>query len=147
MMLGASVPVFAELDLSGMWANRLNEDFLSRAPGPRIGDCMGLPINDEGRARADARQISIQTMPERQCILYTSQYIVMGPQSFKMLSDIDPISGRVIAWHITATVDRAPHTIWMDGGPDGLLYVVTGENPGALLRIERGDAGAPAPAR
>ena len=83
-------PAFAELDLSGMWANRLHEDFLSRAPGPRIGDYMGLPINDEGRARADAWQISIQTMPERQCILYTTQYLVMGPQSFKMLPEVDP---------------------------------------------------------
>lgn len=64
-----SVPAFAELDLSGMWANRLHEDSLSRGPGPRIGDYMGLPINDEARARADAWQISIQTMPERQCIL------------------------------------------------------------------------------
>ena len=116
-MMRPSAPAFAELDLSGMWANRLHEDFLERAPGPRIGDYLGLPINDEGRARADAWQISIQTMPERQCILYTSQYLVMGPQSFKMLPDIDPISGRVTAWRITGTVDRAPHTIWMDGRP------------------------------
>jgi hypothetical protein len=70
---------------------------------------MGLPINDEGRARADAWQISIQTMPERQCILYTSQYLVMGPQSFKMLPDIDPISGRVIAWRITGKKGEVPH--------------------------------------
>jgi hypothetical protein len=117
IVVGPIVPAFAELDLSGMWANRLHEDFLERAPGPRIGDYLGLPINDEGRARADAWQISIQTMPERQCILYTSQYLVMGPQSFKMLPDIDPISGRVTAWRITGTVDRAPHTIWMDGRP------------------------------
>jgi hypothetical protein len=117
VVTGPIVPAFAELDLSGMWANRLHEDFLERAPGPRIGDYLGLPINDEARARADAWQISIQTMPERQCILYTSQYLVMGPQSFKMLPDIDPISGRVTAWRITGTVDRAPHTIWMDGRP------------------------------
>ncbi len=112
-----SVPAFAELDLSGTWANRLHEDQLERGPGPRIGDYTGVPLNDEGRARADAWQISIQTMPERQCILYTSQYIVMGPQSFRMTSETDPISGRVVAWHITGTVDRAPHTIWMDGRP------------------------------
>ena len=67
------------LDLSGTWANRLHEDWIERAPGPHIGDYTGLPINDEARAVADAYQVSMQNMPERQCILYTSQYIVMGP--------------------------------------------------------------------
>ena len=28
-------------------------------------------------------------------------------------------------------------------GPDGLIYIVTGENPGALLRLEPGDATGP----
>jgi glucose/arabinose dehydrogenase len=32
-------------------------------------------------------------------------------------------------------------------GPDGLLYIVTGENPGALLRLEPGDAAAGGSAR
>ena len=32
-------------------------------------------------------------------------------------------------------------------GPDGLLYIVTAENPGALLRLEPGDAPAPVPTR
>ena len=117
-----SVPAFAEVDLTGSWANRIHEDFIERAPGPNIGDYLGLPINDEARARADAWQISIQTMPERQCILYTSQYLVMGPQSFRMVADRDPISGAVVAWKITGTVDRPPHTIWMDGRPRPSMY-------------------------
>jgi hypothetical protein len=109
------VPAAAELDLSGSWSNRIHEDFPERAPGPSIGDYAGLPINDEARARADAWQISIQTMPERQCILYTTHYLVKGPQNLKIVPDTDPISGRVIAWQLTGTVDRPPHTIWMDG--------------------------------
>ena len=32
-------------------------------------------------------------------------------------------------------------------GPDGLLYIVTAENPGALLRLEPGDATAPGQGR
>jgi hypothetical protein len=112
-----AAPAFAQLDLSGTWGNRLHEDWIERAPGPEIGDYTGLPLNDEGRARADAYQVSLQAMPERQCILYTAQYIVMGPQNLRIASEIDPISGRVVAWRLSGTVDRAPHTIWMDGRP------------------------------
>jgi hypothetical protein len=115
--LSTATPAFAQIDLSGTWGNRLHEDWIERAPGPEIGDYTGLPINDEGRARADAYQVSLQAMPERQCILYTAHYMVMGPQNLRIASEIDPISGRVFAWHFSGTVDRAPHTIWMDGRP------------------------------
>ena len=104
-----------ELDLSGIWANRVHEDWVERAPGPYIGDYTGLPINDEARAVADAYQVSMQNMPERQCILYTSQYIVMGPQSLRIEAQRDPISGAIVAFTMTGTVDRPPRTIWMDG--------------------------------
>ena len=107
----------ATIDLSGTWANRLHEDWIERAPGPHIGDYTGLPINDEARAVADAYQVSMQNMPERQCILYTSQYIVMGPQNLRIQQELDPISGAVVAFHMSGTVDRAPHDIWMDGRP------------------------------
>jgi hypothetical protein len=105
------------VDFSGTWANRLHEDFIERAPGPHIGDYTGLPINDEARAVADAYQVSMQNMPERQCILYTSQYIVMGPQNLRIQQELDPINGAVVAFHMSGTVDRAPHDIWMDGRP------------------------------
>jgi len=106
-----------EVDFAGTWANRLHEDWVERAPGPHIGDYTGLPINDEARAVADAYQVSMQNMPERQCILYTSQYIVLGPQNLRIEGERDPISGAVVAWHMTGTVDRPPRTIWMDGRP------------------------------
>jgi hypothetical protein len=104
-------------DLAGSWANRLHEDWIERAPGPHIGDYSGLPINDEARAYADLYQVSMQNMPERQCILYTSQYIVMGPQNLRIEPEVDPISGAIVALHMTGTVDRATHTVWMDGRP------------------------------
>jgi hypothetical protein len=105
------------IDFSGTWANRLHEDWIERAPGPHIGDYTGLPINDEARAVADAYQVSMQNMPERQCILYTSQYIVMGPQNLRIQQELDPISGAVVAFHMSGTVDRAPHDVWMDNRP------------------------------
>jgi hypothetical protein len=131
LLLAATGPAFAQggveaaaaatrgtvTDLAGSWANRLHEDWIERAPGPHIGDYSGLPINDEARAYADLYQVSMQNMPERQCILYTSQYIVMGPQNLRIEPEVDPISGAIVALHMTGTVDRAPHTVWMDGRP------------------------------
>lgn len=105
------------VDFAGSWANRLHEDWIERAPGPHIGDYTGLPITEDARAYADLYQVSMQNMPERQCILYTSQYIVMGPQNLRIEPEVDPISGAVIALHMTGTVDRAPRIIWLDGRP------------------------------
>ena len=104
-----------QIDFAGTWANRLHEDYVERAPGPMLGDYSGLPINDEARAIADAYQVSMQNMPERQCILYTTQYIVMGPQNLRIQQELDPISGGVVAFHMSGTVDRATHDVWMDG--------------------------------
>jgi hypothetical protein len=118
--VAAAGPAFAQgagIDLSGTWANRLHEDWIERAPGPHIGDYTGLPINDEARAVADAYQVSMQNMPERQCILYTSQYIVMGPQNLRIQQELDPITGGVVAFRLSGTVDRPPHDIYMDGRP------------------------------
>jgi hypothetical protein len=120
----AGVPAYAQVDLSGTWGNRVYEDFIERAPGPSIGDYLGLPLNDEARARADAWQISVQTMPERQCILYTTQYLVMGPQNLRIVSETDPLSGQIVALRLSGTVDRPPHTIWLDGRPHPSKYAI-----------------------
>src|SRR5436190_23965913 len=63
---------FAQNDLSGEWAGLLHEDINHRndalGGGPRIGDYTGLPINDAARARADAWDAALWTLPEHQTI-------------------------------------------------------------------------------
>ncbi|HEY7448750.1 MAG TPA: hypothetical protein VH702_11415 [Vicinamibacterales bacterium] len=108
-----SASAAAQVDLSGVWEARNHEDLEGMLPG----DYTGLPINDEARARADAFLLSYQAMPERQCIMYTTHYVVRGPQSLQIGSELDPISGRVVAWKMSGAVDRNPRTIWMDGRP------------------------------
>lgn len=131
-----------EIDLSGNWANRLHEDWVERAPGPHIGDYTGLPLNDEARAVADAYQVSMQNMPERQCILYTSHYMVLGPQNLRIEGDRDPISGAIVAWRMSGAVDRPPRTIWMDGrahpsphAPHTAAGFSTGRWEGTMLSV------------
>lgn len=111
LVLVTSTPAVAQIDLTGVWAARNHEDLEGMLPG----DYTGLPINDEARARADAFLLSYQAMPERQCIMYTSHYVVRGPQSLQISSEIDLISGRVVAWKMSGAIDRNPRMIWMDG--------------------------------
>ena len=47
-----SVPADAQIDLSGNWVSRQHEDWEERGPGPEVVDYLGLPINEEARARA-----------------------------------------------------------------------------------------------
>ena len=40
-----------------------------------------------------------------------------GPQSLRIWSESDPVRGNVVAWKISAAIDRDIITIWMDGRP------------------------------
>ena len=52
LVLCASVPALAEIDLSGSWASINHEDALERGAGPNPDDWAGLPFNEAGRAKA-----------------------------------------------------------------------------------------------
>src|SRR5436309_2221483 len=112
-----SVQALAQVDLSGNWVSRQHEDWQDRGPGPEVVDYLGLPINDDARARALSYQTAQQSMPERQCLYYPPQYVVIGPQGIRIWAETDPVSGRNLAWKISGAIDRAPLTIWLDGRP------------------------------
>ena len=46
------VPAFAQVELSGSYAIRMYEDYIERGPGSYMGDFTGMPMSDEGRAKA-----------------------------------------------------------------------------------------------
>ena len=112
-----SAPASAQVDLNGTWGNRLHEDWVDRMPGPDVVDYMGLPINEQGRERALSYSATQLSMTERQCMYYQPFYLEMGPQSFKMWSESEPVTGRLVAWKISGAIDRSMRTIWMDGRP------------------------------
>ncbi len=114
---GLSLPVFAQVDLTGEWQDRYHEDSPERQGGPDPVDYLGLPLSDAGRAKADAWNVSVQTLPERQCIPHPATYNLRGPANLKIWSEPDPISGRPLAWKIYGTFGRTTETIWMDGRP------------------------------
>jgi hypothetical protein len=117
MFLSMTRPVAAQVDLSGNWVSRQHEDWQERGPGPDVADYLGLPINDEARTRALSYSATSLSLPERQCLYYPPQYVVIGPQGLRIWSDVDPNTGAIRAWNISAAIDRGIITIWMDGRP------------------------------
>lgn len=120
----ASIPVWAQgpaqpqgMDISGSWMSIAQEDGQDNLAGPYAVDYTGLPLNEEGRAKALSWAASVNSMIERQCIFWPPHYITMGPWSLQISADTDPTSGRIIAWKIGAWEDRAETVIYMDGRP------------------------------
>ncbi len=114
---GLSVPAQAQIDLSGLYAGRFHEDWAERLSGPDSVDYLGLPLSESGRSKADSWNVSVQTMPERQCIPHPATYSLRGPANLKIWSEINPVTGQPISWNIYGTFGRTIETIWMDGRP------------------------------
>lgn len=119
-MLLMDTPAVAQIDLSGSWAGRPYSDSLAYNPGngPTPVDFMGLPLNESGRARALALSYNTQiSSDDRLCALYSSVYMMLGPQALRIWAENDAPTGMPISWNIGFGGALAPMTIWMDGRP------------------------------
>ncbi|MGE3843627.1 MAG: hypothetical protein AB7I50_18810 [Vicinamibacterales bacterium] len=116
VVLALSSPAFAQVDLSGVWASRLHEDYIDRGPGSDLADYMGVPLSDEGRAKGLSYDPSTYAMEERMCLYAPWQVASFLPQGIRIWSELDA-SGRLIAWHVGGSPERDELTIWMDGRP------------------------------
>jgi len=140
---------FAQNDLSGEWANLLHEDVNHRndaiGGGPRVGDYAGLPINDAARARADAWDAAIYTLPEHQTIFAPAQYWARGGGGMRIQKVVDEATQQLLAYKIYRAGAGAGVTrmIWMDGRPHPPEYAAhtwqgfsTGRWEGAMLTVK-----------
>ena len=108
-----TTPAFAQVDLSGEWTPVRKEDNVANT---ELGDWVGIPMNDAGRARSSAWDASIQSLPEWQCRPHGTAYISRGPSQLRISKEVDAISRETTAWHFEwlRSVDRP---IYMDGRP------------------------------
>src|SRR5512143_2245919 len=79
-----TAPAYAQVDLSGEWQALYDEDAQERGPGPDLGDYLGLPINAAARAKAEAWNASLLTLPEWQCRPHPADYGTRGPSNMRI---------------------------------------------------------------
>src|SRR5262245_32169762 len=139
----AAAPASAQTNLSGVWNNLgiLNEDWPDRLPGPELGDYAGLPVNDAVRARADAWDASLITLPEYQCRVHPSDY-VSSFAGLRIWEERDSASQQLAAIHLHHFAWGTERTIWMDGRPHPPEYAMhtamgfsTGRWDGDILTV------------
>jgi hypothetical protein len=112
----------AQIDLTGNWGAIFHEDQPERVPGPSLGDYLGLPINDNARAFAEAWDASRLTIPEHQCRAHSSPYILRGPLNMRIWEERDPQTQQTIAIHQDISNFQQRRIIWMDGRPHPSQY-------------------------
>ena len=109
-------PAFAQVELSGTYAIRMYEDYIERGPGSFLGDFTGMPMSDEGRAKALRYSSSLPSMIERQCLAQSPWVGLYRPLALRIWSEVDD-SGRVVAWVMAGDYLRDTVRIWMDARP------------------------------
>jgi hypothetical protein len=110
----STVPVVAQVDLSGWWARRNHMDNgYSREPV----DLLGMPLSEDGRVKALSYDIASLSVTERQCQMYTPFYALTGPFPLQISIQQEPITQKLEAWKIEGWIDRDVTMIWMDGRP------------------------------
>jgi hypothetical protein len=117
LALLAPQPAAAQVDYAGMWAPMFHEDQPERAPGPEVGDYLGLPINDAARQRAETWDASLLTLPEHQCKPHPSTYGFRGVGNLRITNEYDPDTEQLRAIHTHIQWQEQKRTIWMDGRP------------------------------
>jgi len=115
------------------------EDSTERADGPALVDYLGIPLNEEGRARALAYDGALLGVPQHVCMRHPSTYSFWGPARLRIESELDA-NLNVVAYRVGGTFRRADRTIWMDGRPHPSKYAphtwagfTTGEWRGSTL--------------
>src|SRR5262245_46031248 len=119
ILFGVSVPAFAQLDLTGLWAppRPYEEDEPERGPGPSLVEFVGLPINDYGRQWGLAYRPGRLSLPEHQCQVHVIEYIHRGPLAMRLWEERDPVTHQLIAIREAISTYEQERTIWMDGRP------------------------------
>jgi cyclase len=116
LSLVALAPAYAQVDLSGVWADRITEDSYERSGGPPLGDYQGIPLNDAGRMKADSHDHSEWSLPEFQCRPHPGPYQWRALGAVRISEEIDPVSRELTAFHFEY-LRSMERPVFMDGRP------------------------------
>src|SRR5947207_14108357 len=91
----AGIGQATQVDFSGDWGIVRNQD---NTEEPRIGDWMGIPLNEAGWARAAAWDPAIDSLPPWQCRPQSWSYVYRALQTMRVSKEIDPVSREVMGF-------------------------------------------------
>ena len=117
LLMVVSTPAFAQMDLTGVWNPIMHEDQQERAPGPNVGDYLGLPINDAGRMRGETWNASILTLSEHTCKPHPSTYGPRGVGGMRIRYHHDNTTENLVKIDAQIQWMEQFREIWMDGRP------------------------------
>ena len=112
----ASVPAFAQFDVSGEWATRHHEDSEERGQGGELGDYSGIPLNDAARLRADSWDAALYGLPEWQCRPHASYTMWRSVHAARIWKVVEPVTGETTEIHVNFH-DLIEQAISLDGRP------------------------------
>jgi hypothetical protein len=115
-LLAVGGPASAQIELSGAYSTHMHEDYIERGPGSFMGDYTGMPLTDDGRAKALSYTSNQPGTYERQCLAQSAGIFQYRPRGIQIEKELDD-SGAVAAWVITGDNLRGAIRIWMDGRP------------------------------
>ena len=118
LAVACATPAFAQADFSGHWAPLFHEDHPERLPGPELGDYLGIPLSEAGRLRADSYDADrISVVQEYQCRPHAGDYMMRGLANMRVDAIRDPVTNRLIAYHLRMGFQEMERTIYLDGRP------------------------------
>ena len=118
LALACATPAAAQADFSGHWAPLFHEDNPERLPGPEIGDFLGIPLSEAGHLRAESYDPDrISVVQEYQCRPHAGDYMMRGLSNMRVDAIRDPVTSRVIAYHLRMGFQEMERTIYLDGRP------------------------------
>jgi hypothetical protein len=118
LVLLVGVPAFAQIDFTGVWNPRTNdEDNPERLQGPSLVEFLGLPITDQARQWGLSYKSSRLSLPEHECQVHVVSYIHRGPLQVRIWEERDAVTHQLIAIHEWISTYEQHRVIWMDGRP------------------------------
>ena len=87
-LLALASPAAAQIELSGVYSTRMYEDYIERGPGEFMGNFSGMPLSDEGRAKALLYTSNLPSVYERQCLAQSTAVFQYRPGGLEIWSEL-----------------------------------------------------------
>src|ERR671918_2689027 len=87
-VLAFALPASAQVDLTGSYQTRMYEDYIERGPGEFMGNYTGMPLSDEGRAKALLYTSNLPSTYERQCLAQSAGVFQYRPRGIQIIKEL-----------------------------------------------------------